>query len=286
MTTVNVYLNFDGNCEEAFTFYKSVFSKEITYLGRFKDIPPQASSQTIDSKHTNKILHVSLPISQETILMGCDNIEEEGESYKHGNNFSISITSNSKKEADRLFNALSKDGIIQSPMKDAFWGDYFGQFTDKFGINWMIIAEPSSEKADETKKVRGIGGIFFKSKDPVKIKEWYSKHLGLNTDEYGTSFKWCQYPDKENIAYTQWSPFTDNTDYFSPSDKDFMINYRVENLESLLEELKASGVEILDDIAVYEYGKFVHIMDIEGNKIELWEQLEANFDRGDKGITC
>lgn len=179
MTTVNVYLNFDGNCEEAFTFYKSVFGKEFTYLGRFKDIPPQASSQTIDSKHANKILHVSLPISQETILMGCDNIEEEGESYKHGNNFSISITSNSKKEADRLFNALSKDGIIQSPMKDAFWGDYFGQFTDKFGINWIIIAEPSSEKADKTKKVRGIGGIFFKSKDPVKLKNGILNILDL-----------------------------------------------------------------------------------------------------------
>ncbi len=285
MTTVNVYLNFDGNCEEAFTFYKSVFGKEFTYLSRFKDIPSQAAFPAIDSKHANKILHVSLPISQETSLMGCDNIEDNSGAFQHGNNFSISITSDSKNEADRLFRALSKDGKIQSPMRDAFWGDYFGQFTDKFGINWMIIVEPKSQIADKSKKVRGIGGIFFKSKDPYKVKEWYSKHLGLNTDEYGTSFKWCQYPDKENIAYTQWSPFDEKTDYFTPSEKDFMINYRVENLESLVEEMKANGVKILDKIVTYDYGKFVHILDIEGNKLELWEPLNQNAERDNHGIT-
>ncbi len=150
------------------------------------------------------------------------------------------------------------------------------------GCLWL---NKNKNKEINLKKVRGIGGIFFKCKDPNKVKDWYAKNLGLNTDAYGTSFKWCQYPDKENIAYTQWSPFEEKTDYFSPSEKDFMINYRVEDLEGLLEELKANGVKILDEIAVYDYGKFVHILDIEGNKIELWEPLNQNADRDDQGIT-
>lgn len=135
------------------------------------------------------------------------------------------------------------------------------------------------------KKVRAIGGVFFKCKDPKKIKDWYAENLGFNTDDYGTSFKWCQFPDKENVGYTQWSPFSDKTDYFSPSEKDFMINYRVEDLEALVEELKANGVEILDEIATYDYGKFVHILDVEGNKIELWEPLDPGYEKGAEGVT-
>ncbi len=141
MTTINVYLNFDGNCEEAFLFYKSVFGKEISYLGRFQDFPKQDFMPELSPNDAEKILHVSLPISQETILMGCDNIDQINNPYHQGNNFSVSINTDSRAEANRLFEELSSGGIIQIPIKEAFWGDYFGQFTDKFGINWMVMAD-------------------------------------------------------------------------------------------------------------------------------------------------
>jgi predicted enzyme related to lactoylglutathione lyase len=123
------------------------------------------------------------------------------------------------------------------------------------------------------KRVTGIGGIFFKCKDPEKMKEWYKTHLGFNMDPYGAKFEWQQ-ADSSKSGYTLWSPFPDKTKYFEPSSRDFMINYRVDDLQALVEELKKEGVTVLDDIAVYEYGKFVHILDIEDNKIELWEPAE------------
>lgn len=135
------------------------------------------------------------------------------------------------------------------------------------------------------KKVTGIGGIFFKCKDPEKIKEWYNKNLGLQTDEYGTSFEWRPGDDPTKKGFTQWSPFPENTKYIEPSAKDFMINYRVENIEALVEELKKDGVIILDEIETYDYGKFVHILDIEGNKIELWEPVDAEYDKIADGRT-
>ncbi|NML21387.1 VOC family protein [Pseudoflavitalea sp. G-6-1-2] len=121
------------------------------------------------------------------------------------------------------------------------------------------------------KRVTGIGGIFFKCQDPEKTKEWYQTHLGLETDPYGTRFEWREAVDSTKTGYTIWSPFSDKTKYFEPSTKDFMINYRVDNLEALVAELKKEGVTILDEIESYDYGKFVHILDPEGNKIELWE---------------
>jgi len=129
------------------------------------------------------------------------------------------------------------------------------------------------------KKVTGIGGIFFKCKDPNKMKEWYNKNLGLQTDEYGTSFEWRLSDDPDKKGYTQWSPFPESTKYIEPSTKDFMINYRVENIVALVEELKNEGVTVLDDIESFEYGKFVHILDIEGNKIELWEPNDIEYDK-------
>jgi len=124
------------------------------------------------------------------------------------------------------------------------------------------------------KKVTGIGGIFFKCKDPNKIKEWYQKHLGLDTNPYGASFEWYEEPDSTKKALTQWTPFPETTKYFDPSGKDFMINYRVADLVGLVEELKKEGVTILDSIETYDYGKFVHILDAEGNKIQLWEPID------------
>ncbi|HVK49423.1 MAG TPA: VOC family protein [Pseudobacter sp.] len=121
------------------------------------------------------------------------------------------------------------------------------------------------------KKVTGIGGIFFKCKDAAKLKDWYQKHLGLNTNQYGATFEWYEGDDNTKKAQTQWSPFNETTKYFEPSSKEFMINYRVENLEALVEELKNEGVTVVDEIESFDYGKFVHIIDLEGNKIELWE---------------
>ena len=129
------------------------------------------------------------------------------------------------------------------------------------------------------KKVTGIGGIFFKSKDPNQMKEWYKTNLGLDTDQYGTNFEWHQGADSSKKGFTQWSPFTESTKYFEPSTKEFMINYRVENSESLVKDLVKNGVTITDKIESFEYGKFVHILDIEGNKIELWEPNDVEYDK-------
>jgi len=121
------------------------------------------------------------------------------------------------------------------------------------------------------KKVTGIGGIFFKCADPKKMNEWYSKNLGLPVEKYGTMFQSRDMDDPEKTVSTIWSPFPENTKYFEPSQRDFMINYRVENIEALVEELKNASVTITDELTDSEYGKFVHILDPEGNKIELWE---------------
>lgn len=126
-------------------------------------------------------------------------------------------------------------------------------------------------------KVTGIGGVFFKSTNPQKSKEWYSKHLGLVTDDYGSTFESRDAKNPESINYLQWSPFQDSTDYFAPAENEFMINYRVEHLDDLLASLKASGVTVLDEIASFDYGRFVHILDNEGRKIELWEPIDQVF---------
>jgi predicted enzyme related to lactoylglutathione lyase len=121
------------------------------------------------------------------------------------------------------------------------------------------------------KKVTGIGGIFFKSDDPKATNEWYSKNLGLETSAYGTTFEWKEKDDPSTTGSTSWCTFPSNSEQFNPSEKPFMINYRVDNLVNLLEELRKENVTIVDEIAEYDYGKFLHILDPEGNIIELWE---------------
>lgn len=145
--------------------------------------------------------------------------------------------------------------------------------TASFLTGFAIRSVTSSphKNTTEMKKVTGIGGIFFKSKEPKKMTEWYAQNLGLDTNPYGATFDWYEGDDNTKKAQTQWSPFSDSTDYFAPSTKEFMINYRVDNLEALVEELKKAGVTFVDDVVTYEYGKFIHILDPEGNKIELWE---------------
>lgn len=136
---------------------------------------------------------------------------------------------------------------------------------------------PNKDKKTETPKVTGIGGIFFFSDNPEQTKEWYSKNLGLETNPWGASFEFRNANNPEEINYLQWSPFKTGDQYFQPSKKDFMINYRVQNIEGLIEKLKRNGVTVLDSIQTFDYGKFVHIMDNEGNKIELWEPIDSVF---------
>jgi PhnB protein len=145
MTSVNVYLTFNGNCEEAFNFYKSVFGGEFPYVGRYKDMSADRG-KPVAPEDREKIMHISLPISTETVLMGSDTGGEWASSYKQGNNFSISINTDSKEKADRLFNGLSNGGMVTMPLNNTFWGDYFGMFIDKFGINWMVSFNSNPEK--------------------------------------------------------------------------------------------------------------------------------------------
>jgi predicted enzyme related to lactoylglutathione lyase len=130
---------------------------------------------------------------------------------------------------------------------------------------------------DTTPRVTGIGGIFFKSSDPREIGAWYGENLGLAIDDYGSPFEFRNANNPEEINYLRWGPFDEETEYFQPSEKEFMINYRVNNIEGLVRGLKKNGVIILDEIQEFEYGKFVHILDPEGNKIELWEPVDSFF---------
>jgi predicted enzyme related to lactoylglutathione lyase len=137
---------------------------------------------------------------------------------------------------------------------------------------------PGSYRDDATTpKVTGIGGIFFFSDNVQETKEWYAKNLGLEINDWGScSFEFRDVNKPEEVGSLQWTPFKKGSDYFAPSKKEFMINYRVQNIEGLVNKLKENGVTILDDIVSYDFGKFVHIMDTEGNKIELWEAAGTN----------
>jgi predicted enzyme related to lactoylglutathione lyase len=129
------------------------------------------------------------------------------------------------------------------------------------------------------KRVSGIGGVFFKCKNPEKMRNWYQLHLGIDTDQYGSCFEWKPADDPEKKGFTQWSPMKENTNYFEPSKSEFMINYQVEDLVKLVEILKQEGIIFIDEIKKFEYGKFNHLLDIEGNKIELWEPNDIEFDK-------
>jgi PhnB protein len=139
MATTNTYLNFNGNCEEAFNFYKSVFGGAFNYLGRYEEMP-ESGGYKFPETDKGKIMHVSLPIGT-SILQGCDMGGDLATTFVQGNNFSVSITPETKEEADKLFAGLSAGGQVRMPMCDTFWGAYFGWFKDKFGINWMINFE-------------------------------------------------------------------------------------------------------------------------------------------------
>lgn len=135
MATINPYLNFWGNTEEAFNFYKSVFGGEFAMLQRFKDSP---ESDKVPANEKDMIMHIALPIGKANVLMATDALESMGHKLTMGDNISLSVSADSKEEADQLFNGLSAEGIIQMPLQDMFWGSYFGMCKDKFGIQWMM----------------------------------------------------------------------------------------------------------------------------------------------------
>jgi len=148
-----------------------------------------------------------------------------------------------------------------------------------FGYAFKAVTMKQTDDQQIQKKVTGIGGVFFKCKDPRKMRDWYKTHLGLNTNQYGVVFEWYQGADSTQKGFTQWSVFSEKTTYFEPSTKDFMINYRVENIQGLVAALKKDGVTVVDSIETYDYGKFAHILDIEGNKIELWQPNDKEYEK-------
>lgn len=153
-------------------------------------------------------------------------------------------------------------------------------FVSAFAFGFAISSLIASRKTNQPiKKATGIGGIFFKCKNPKLVRAWYQKNLGLNTNDYGAVFEWYQGADSTKKGFTQWSPFNEKTKYFEPSTKEFMINYRVANLDALLLQLRKDSVTILDQMETADYGKFIHILDLEGNKIELWEPNDAAYEK-------
>lgn len=136
------------------------------------------------------------------------------------------------------------------------------------------------KKQKDTPRITGIGGVFFKCKKPADLKAWYSKYFGLAVNQYGTNFVWYEGADSTHKAYTQWSPFGSKTTYFAPSTKDFMINYRVAGLRELMKKLAADNILPLDKVDSSGYGQFVHYLDPDSNKIELWEPVDANYEVG------
>ncbi len=151
------------------------------------------------------------------------------------------------------------------------------------GVAFYAMGEHIAHSSVEKAHVTGIGGVFFKCSKPKEVREWYSKNLGLNVNQYGAVFEWYQGADSSKKGFSQWSPFKASTTYFEPSQKDFMINYRVDNLDALVADLRTSGVQIVDTVQSVSYGKFVHIMDPDGNKLELWEPNDVEYER--LGIT-
>ena len=141
MVTINPYLNFPGNTEEAFNFYQSVFGGDFLMLQRFKDTPGVGK---MSDNEKEKLMHVSLPVGRGNILMGTDVLESQGFKLNFGNNIQLSIETESKEEADRIFKGLSEGGKVTMPQENTFWGAYFGMLKDKYGIQWMVSYTPKT----------------------------------------------------------------------------------------------------------------------------------------------
>lgn len=146
MKTTNIYINFDGNCEEAFNHYRYVLGGDFSFVGKFKDMPPQEGLPPMSEEMGNKIMHIALPVSKETQLMGSDVGDIYSPTFSKGNNYSIFLNTESENEADHIFDGLSQGGRVSMPLALTFWGDYFGALEDKFGVNWMISYSKGQEQ--------------------------------------------------------------------------------------------------------------------------------------------
>lgn len=170
---------------------------------------------------------------------------------------------------------MKADNVLLSPHVAGWTFESHVKLATVIADKILALASGTAYEVEQEKRVTGLGGFFFKSRDPKALLEWYRKHLGLATDAYGCSFWWRD--EDGNKAMTQWSPFPNATEYFSPSEKPFMQNFRVQNLSRLLDQLQSEGVTVMDKTESYDYGHFAWIIDPEGNKIELWEPKDAGF---------
>ena len=134
-------------------------------------------------------------------------------------------------------------------------------------------------------RVTGIGGVFFRSPDPESTRRWYAQHLGLGVDEYGSNFRWRSFSDPERTGFTQWSPFAHDTGYFGDRSQDSMINYRVDDLDALLRRLRDAGVELVGEMQVEPFGRFQHILDGDGRRVELWQPVDSEYEKIVDGAT-
>jgi len=173
--------------------------------------------------------------------------------------------------------------ISETELETAFYLSLPGEELVCYGTN--RVSKNPTEFAQMTPKATGIGGIFFFSENPDSLKAWYAQNLGLAVNDYGSTFEFRNTQPPYSINYLQWSPFKQGNAYFQPSTKEFMINYRVQNIEALVKSFKEKGITVLNEIETYDYGKFVHIMDPEGNKLELWEPVDPVLTEIDSETT-
>ena len=188
---------------------------------------------------------------------------------------------------EELLKVLKQEGVQVQDKIDRYAYGNFGWIVDSEG-NKIELWEPiesgfgedekvSAEKMKLLNRVTGIGGIFFKSKDQPRLMEWYNKHLGINVSESVHKFKWIDYDERQKLCTSFFSILKDSTKYFEPSQKEFMINFRVANIEALLNDLKKEGVQLTGEFEKHSYGIFAWIMDPEGNKVELWQSVDEKL---------
>ena len=188
----------------------------------------------------------------------------------------LSFESFANTEVPEAFQYLIEaENVILSPHVAGWTFESHSKLAQTIVDKIVLLYNPELAIVEKSERVTGLGGFFFKANDPKKLKDWYRDHLGMNTDDYGCTFWW---KDKNGAdCSTQWSLFKSDTDYFEPSQKEFMQNFRVKDLTLLLDKLKSEGVAIVGELQSYDYGKFAHILDLEGNKIELWEPIDSVF---------
>ncbi len=201
---------------------------------------------------------------------------EMNEFYKNGDTLAVfgSIKGSYKGNKENLWEISASWKIVVKDQHIKLWQEYF----DTKRLKDFFAADMPLANTNPAPRVTGIGGLFFKSKDPKTLREWYKQHLHLDAGPYGAKFDWRQGDDQSKYGCTSWSVFGEKTTYFAPSTKDFMINYRVNNLSLLVEQLQKDGITLVDTIQDSDYGKFIHILDCEQNKVELWEPKVEDYN--------